>query len=127
MKTVTVAGVSKNEGTFKVRLCSDMVLRIKNLQKQGDTDILLTELPRPMTKVEACEFLLTLDSFQAFKTEITSAMNKPSVEAKPSTKVPKAKAPTKAREAKVANKPIVIVGTDEDEDLEIEELRQLVA
>lgn len=127
MKTVTVAGVSKNDGTFKVRLCSDMVLRIKNLQKQGDTDILLTELPHPMTKVQACEFLLTLDVFQPFKAEITSAMNKPVVEGKPSTKVPQAKAPTKAKEAKVAKTPKIIVGTDEDEDLLIEELKQLVA
>lgn len=127
MKTVTVAGVSKNDGTFKVRLCSDMVLRIKNLQKQGDTDILLAELPSPMTKVQACEYLLTLDSFQPFKAEITSVMNKKPIEEKPSTKVPQAKASTKAKKAKVDKKPKVIVGTDEDEDLLIEELKQLVA
>ena len=35
----TVAGVSRNNGVIKVRFCSDKVLRIKNLQKQGDTDI----------------------------------------------------------------------------------------
>lgn len=127
MKMVTVAGVSKNDGTFKVRLCSDMVLRIKNLQKQGDTDILFTELPRPMTEVEACEFLLTLDTFQSFKAEITLALNKKSADKKPSAKVPQAKAPTMAKEAKVAKTPKVIVGTDEDEDLLIEELKQLVA
>ena len=59
----TVAGVSRNNGVIKVRFCSDKVLRIKNLQKQGDTDIDLIELPKPMTKPEACQFLLDQDQF----------------------------------------------------------------
>ena len=56
MSKFTVAGVSVNKGRTKVRFCSDLVLRIKNLQKQGDTDIKLVELPHPMTKIEACQF-----------------------------------------------------------------------
>lgn len=76
MAAYTVAGVSRNDGKVKVRFCSDMVLRIKNLQKQGDTDIQLIELPRPMDKVEICNFLLQHPSFQSYVTEIGEILGK---------------------------------------------------
>lgn len=76
MTTFTVAGVSRAKGNLKVRFCSDSVLRVKNLQKQGDTDIDLMDLPNPMTKVEACAFLLTQDRFQNFKADIEAILGK---------------------------------------------------
>lgn len=70
MNKFTVAGVSKNNGIVKVRFCSDRILRIKNLQKQGDTDINLVDLPQEMTKEDACNYLLTLNEFKDFYFDI---------------------------------------------------------
>lgn len=57
-KLFSVAGYATNpDGTVKVRFANDLVARIKILNKAGCTDINLTELPQPMTKVEALEFL----------------------------------------------------------------------
>ena len=108
MTTFTVAGVSNNEGNYKVRFCSDFVLRVKNLQKQGDTNINLVELPKPMTKVEACEYLLSLGEFQAYNPEITEIMGKKQL--KENVKAPIIKAVKK-----------------EAVDQEIEELKELMA
>ena len=76
MSKFTVAGVSNCKGTVKVRFCSDLVLRIKNLQKQGDTDIQLVELPTPMDKVQACQFLLDSGQFDKFAFDIKEAQGK---------------------------------------------------
>lgn len=76
MSTFTVAGVSIHKGTVKVRFCSDLVLRVKNLQKQGDTDIQLVELPNPMSKVEACQFLLDSGQFTKFASDIEEIQGK---------------------------------------------------
>ena len=108
MTTFTVAGVSNNEGNYKVRFCSDFVLRVKNLQKQGDTNINLVELPKPMTKVEACEYLLSLDEFQAYNPEISEILGKKQL--KENVKAPIIKAVKK-----------------EAVDQEIEELKELMA
>ena len=108
MTTFTVAGVSNNEGNYKVRFCSDFVLRVKNLQKQGDTNINLVELPKPMTKVEACEYLLSLGEFQVYNPEITEIMGKKQL--KENVKAPIIKAVKK-----------------EAVDQEIEELKELMA
>ena len=108
MTTFTVAGVSNNEGNYKVRFCSDFVLRVKNLQKQGDTNINLVELPKPMTKVEACEYLLSLGEFQVYNPEITEIMGKKQL--KENVKAPIIKAVKK-----------------EAVDQEIEELKELLA
>jgi hypothetical protein len=72
----TVAGVSVCKGKVKVRFCSDKVLRIKNLQKQGDTDIDLVDLPRPMNKYDACQFLLDNGQFAKFATDIIEIQGK---------------------------------------------------
>jgi hypothetical protein len=57
-KTFTVAGYATNsDGTVKVRFANDLVSRIKILNKAGCTNVNLVELPRPMTKLEALEFM----------------------------------------------------------------------
>ena len=76
MTTFAVAGVSKTGDRVKVRFCSDLVLRVKNLQKQGDTDIQLVELPTPMTKFDACQFLLNSGQFDAFAADINETQGK---------------------------------------------------
>lgn len=72
----TVAGVSIFKDKVKVRFCSDKVLRIKNLQKQGDTYIDLIDLPSPMTKEVACQYLLTLEQFAKFREDINATLGK---------------------------------------------------
>ena len=57
-KLFTVAGTARNpDGTVKARFANDLVARIKILNKAGCTDINLVELPEPMTKVAALEYL----------------------------------------------------------------------
>ena len=84
MSKFTVAGVSVCKGDVKVRFCSDLVLRIKNLQKQGDTDIQLVELPEAMDKWHACEYLLNSCQFTKFTSDIIEIQGK---------KVPKSSTP----------------------------------
>lgn len=105
MSKFTVAGVSVCKGDVKVRFCSDLVLRVKNLQKQGDTDIQLVELPEPMDKWHACEYLLNSGQFTKYATEIVEIQGK---------KVPK------TTSTKVAA-PVIEV------DEEIESIKELVA
>ena len=59
-KTFTHAGVSKLNGSFKVRFAND-AMRTKVLIKSGHTDIDLMELPNPMTKEDAVAYLLSID------------------------------------------------------------------
>lgn len=89
MSLFTVAGVSVFNDSVKVRFCSDLVLRVKNLQKQGDTDILLIELPHPMDKWEACEFLLASDQFAAYASDIREVQSKK----QPKSNIPKVSIP----------------------------------
>lgn len=57
-KLFTVAGTAKNsDGTVKARFANDLVARIKILNKAGCTDINLVELPEPMTKLQALQYL----------------------------------------------------------------------
>ena len=106
MSLFTVAGVSNNQGVIKVRFCSDYVLRVKNLQKQGDTDINLIELPGPMTKVDACNYLLERDEFIPFVADIIEVLGK-----KELINTPK--------------QPIIEVVKEEVIDQEIEKLKEL--
>lgn len=57
-KLFTVAGVSKTKNQYKVRFAND-IMRVKILQKRGNTDIDLFELPKPMTKPEIAKYLKT--------------------------------------------------------------------
>jgi hypothetical protein len=49
-KTFKVIGVSTLAGKTKVRFANDLATRIKNLVKNGHTNIELFELPEAMTK-----------------------------------------------------------------------------
>ena len=59
-KLFTVAGTATHNGVTKVRFANDLVARIKILTKAGATDINLVELPKPMNKLEALQYLQTL-------------------------------------------------------------------
>jgi hypothetical protein len=57
-KLFTVAGTATNpDGTTKARFANDLVARIKILNKAGCTAINLVELPSPMTKLQALQYL----------------------------------------------------------------------
>jgi hypothetical protein len=57
-KLFTVAGTATNaDGTTKARFANDLVARIKILNKGGCTNINLLELPHPMTKLQALQYL----------------------------------------------------------------------
>jgi hypothetical protein len=102
----TVAGVSRKGGVIKVRFCSDKILRIKNLQKQGDTDIDLIDLPNPMSKPEACQFLLDTDQFTAYASDIIDILGKKEL-------------------TKPVKQPIIEVVKEEVVDLELELIKEL--
>jgi len=56
-KTFTVAGTATHKGVTKARFANDLVARIKILNKAGATNITLVELPEPMTKLQALQYL----------------------------------------------------------------------
>lgn len=57
-KLFTVAGTAINaDGTAKARFANDLVARIKILNKAGCTCINLVELPEPMSKLQALQYL----------------------------------------------------------------------
>ena len=56
-KLFTVAGTATHKGITKARFANDLVARIKILNKAGCTDINLVELPSPMTKLQALQYL----------------------------------------------------------------------
>jgi hypothetical protein len=57
-KLFSVAGTATNaDGTTKARFANDLVARIKILNKAGCTNINLVELPEPMTKLQALQYL----------------------------------------------------------------------
>ena len=56
-KLFTVAGTATQHGNTKVRFANDLVARIKILNKNNCTDINLVELPSPMTKLQALQYL----------------------------------------------------------------------
>lgn len=60
-KLFTVVGCSTGGGRTKLRFANDLVSRLKRLQRCGESNIDLIELPRAMTKLEAAEFLLSID------------------------------------------------------------------
>ena len=60
-KLYTVAGTAEQHGMTKVRFANDFVSRIKILDKNGCTNINLVNLPEPMTKLDALQYLKTLN------------------------------------------------------------------
>lgn len=126
----TVAGVSTQHGITKVRFANDLVSRLKVLSKGGHSPLELIELPRPMTKAEACQYLLDQGGvFAQWTNLITETMSKKEGKV---TKVKVAKAKTKApvKAAKVQSAPKTSkkeVKEEKDEfDLMVEELGEAV-
>jgi hypothetical protein len=60
-KLFTVAGTSNLNGAVKFRFANDFKSRVKVLERNGHTDIMLFELPRAMTKEEAIAHLEGMD------------------------------------------------------------------
>jgi hypothetical protein len=59
-KTFTVAGVSDLNGVYKLRVANSTD-RVKVLMRNGHTDIRLIQLPDAMTKLEAVNYLMSLE------------------------------------------------------------------
>jgi hypothetical protein len=106
-KTFSVAGISKLNGSYKIRFAND-IMRIKVLAKSGHEDIRLADLEGEFTKLQAAEMLLGLEDFadataQATITEYMEDNAPKTVKATPKATVkavaPRAKAPAKAVKA----------------------------
>jgi len=95
MSKFTHAGVSKQNGEFKVRFCND-ALRIKVLAKNGHKDIDIIELREPMEKADAVAYLISIN-FDNGNTEVRAALEagleKRTPKVKPAVAVKPAKAP----------------------------------
>ena len=131
----SVAGVSTQHGITKVRFANDLASRVKLLAKGGHDPLELVQLPKAMTKAEACQYLLDLGGvFEQWNSLITETMGKKSgsVATTATPKAPKtAKAPAKTKapaKVKAVKQPkITVAPKAEDDDLEIEELKQIAA
>jgi len=131
MSTFTVAGVSTHaeQGT-KVRFANDLASRVKLLSKGGHAPLELIELPKPMTKAEACQYLLDAGGvFEQWTSVITETMGKKQGAKISTPKVVKAKTvkATKAKAPVVKAKPVkaVKVVKAKEEDFDIEEIKEL--
>ena len=126
MSKFTVAGVSTHFGVTKVRFANDIVTRIKILSKGTHTSLVeLIELPKAMTKAEACQHLLDASGVFAPYAELIIQTMAKKEGAPAKAKVAKVKATpvktvaqTKAKIAKVAKSVV-------EDDLEIEEIKEL--
>ena len=126
----SVAGVSTQNGSTKVRFANDLASRVKLLAKGGHNPLELVSLPKAMTKAEACQHLLDIGGvFEKWRTLIDETKNKKSgitvvPKAPKIAKVPvKAKAPAKAKTPKQLK--IVVAPQAKSDDLEIEELKNI--
>jgi hypothetical protein len=125
MSTFTVAGVSTENGVSKVRFANDLVSRTKIMLKGGRTEVEFIELPRPMSKAEACAHLLDVGGvFEQFKDLITETMNKKVNNATPKVpKAPKVKvAPVQKTSTKIKSVEKRIKQEEKDDELLIKEL-----
>lgn len=68
----TYAGVSKLNGKFKARFCNDAA-RVKVLEKNGHTGIDIVQLKHSMNKVDAINYLLSID-FDNGNVEVRAAL-----------------------------------------------------
>lgn len=64
-QTFTVSGITTKDGVSKVRWTQDLIRRTKLFQKDGYTDVRLINLPQPMTKLEALDFLKDHPDYQS--------------------------------------------------------------
>jgi len=109
-KTFSVAGISKLNGSYKIRFAND-IMRIKVLAKSGHEDIRLADLEGEFSKMEAAKMLLTLEDFADATAQAT--ITEYIEDNTPKTAAPKAKtAPVKA----VAPKAPKAVKVVENED-----------
>lgn len=89
----TVAGLSRQNGSLKLRFANDFVTRTKVLARNKHTDINLVELPQGMTKDAAVAYLSTLNQFADVESQSTISAFQ-SKGAKTAAPAPKAKAKT---------------------------------
>lgn len=85
MNLYTHAGVSKQNGEFKVRFAND-ALRVKVLAKNGHKDIDIVELKTAMSKEDAVAYLLSIDfanGNSAVQAALEAAADKRGVTVKP--------------------------------------------
>jgi hypothetical protein len=99
-----VAGTSSHNGEIKVRFANDLVSRIKALHRAGHTDVNLVELPKPMSKLEAVQYLQSVGYNQGDVGYIVSAKlaEKTKVAKKGEVKVKAAKVSKPTKTAKAA-------------------------
>jgi len=129
MSNFTVAGVSTQFGITKVRFANDIVSRTKLLAKGGHSPLELVELPKAMTKSEACQYLLdTGGVFTQWAGLLIETMAKKEgttvAATKPAKKVP-AKAPAKTPAKVPAKTPKVTKPAKAEEDFEITEIKNI--
>jgi hypothetical protein len=129
MSNFTVAGVSTQHGITKVRFANDIVSRTKLLAKGGHSPLELVELPKAMTKSEACQYLLdTGGVFTQWAGLLIETMAKKegntSAATKPAKKAP-AKTPAKAPAKAPAKTPKVTKPAKAEEDFEITEIKSI--
>jgi DNA-binding phage protein len=130
MSKFTHAGVSKQNGEFKVRFCND-AMRVKVLAKNGHKDIDIIELKEAMTKEDAVAYLLSINfdnGNKSVRAALEAAADKRGVtvvaakkEQKPTKEAKKPKAPAKPKaeavvevEAPAVMTPTVSVAALED-------------
>ena len=129
MSTFTVAGVSTQYGITKVRFANDLASRVKLLSKGGHSPLELMELPKAMTKAEACQHLIDVGGvFKQWAGLINDTMGKKqgTVVSKPTkAKAKTSPVKTKAVAPKKVAAPKAIKAKVVEDDLELEELKQL--
>jgi len=104
-KTFSVAGISKLNGSYKIRFAND-IMRIKVLAKSGHEDIRLADLEGEFSKLEAARMILGMEDFAdaTAQATITEYLEDNAPKAAP------VKAPVKAKAVKATAK------VTEDED-----------
>jgi hypothetical protein len=76
-ETFSVAGIATDKnGITKVRYANNLEQRLVTLFQNKFTNINFIQLPNAMTKIEACEYLLTTDKFVEQRDLITIELRK---------------------------------------------------
>jgi len=106
-KLYALAGVSRKAAgqPFKARWANDNE-RVKQLIADGQVDIDIVELPEPMNKLDAVNYLLKID-FGGTRQEVTDALLAAQGKRTPVEKVAKVRAEKPAKAPKVPKEPKV--------------------
>ena len=107
MKTFTVAGISTEHNEIKFRVANDLKSRITMLQRCGNTDINLCQLPTAMTREQAATHLLK----EPFVTPTVRSILQAA--ANSITKPGKPTATGRVRHIKAQSKPAVVEADDD--------------